>query len=120
MKTKRNAEGYLLIQHDRQSPGVSDEAMRRTNPDLPAGSGRGTYEASTSNCSHCQKILVIRWHSQERPTYCRGCDAYICRECALVAKLHGECRPFVQVIEEAYDLASRGLIVPEFNRSLHG
>lgn len=113
MRTKRNAEGYLMIDHS-ASPGVTDEDMRRANPELPAGAGSGMFETPMVCCSHCQKMLVVNPMRTRDRAYCRSCDAYICDECGIVATLHGECRPFRRVMDEAQERAARGLIVPNF------
>lgn len=115
MKTKRNHEGYLLIQHDSQSPGVSDAAMVRQG--LPVGSGHGAFEAPTFTCSHCQKIQIVNPLRTRERAYCAKCDHYLCDECGIVMKLHGNCRPFSKVADETLERASRGQPIEIFTRT---
>lgn len=110
MKTKRNAEGYLLLDHS-MGPGLTDDQMRRMDPDAPLGAGRSAYEAPVQNCSHCQKQTMLNPLRTRERCYCRKCDAYICDECGIVAKLHGECRPFRKIMDQAQERAVRGIIL---------
>lgn len=98
MKSLRNHEGYLLIDH-RNSPGVSEEVVNKTG--LPVGSGRGIFEAPTFTCRHCQSIGVIDpGRKNGLAYYCKGCDHLICDSCGKEKVRTGVCRTFEQRIDE--------------------
>lgn len=95
MKSKRNHEGYLLLDH-RFTPGISDKQAIG----LPPGAGQGIFEASTQTCSHCQKITVMNLNRQRERAYCRKCDHYICDPCGGALAATGKCRPYKQLLDE--------------------
>lgn len=100
MKSKRSHEGYLLIDHS-NSPGIPDDIGMPLG--LPAGFGRGRQELPTLTCNHCQKILIVNpLRNRERP-HCRKCDHYICDECNVTRIVTGECRPYIQVVEDQHE-----------------
>ncbi len=109
MHSKRSHEGYLMIDH-KNSPGLSDEllhnvATRTSAPELPAGAGRGMFEAPTITCSHCQKGIVINPLRNRDRSYCSKCDHYICdNPCGLDYKVSGGvCRSYKALIEKLYE-----------------
>lgn len=105
MPSKRQQEGYLLIDH-RYSPGLPDTDFDQRI----YGPGR-TFEAATKQCSHCQRAIVVNPFRQRERAYCPKCDHYICDNCETTRHLTGgECRPFRQIAEEAADNASRLLL----------
>jgi hypothetical protein len=97
MSSKRNQEGYLMIDH-RFTPGVPPDIVRACG--LPLGAGQGLFEAATSTCSHCQAIVVMNPERTRERAYCRKCDHYICDRCAGVMAQTRECKTFKQIIDE--------------------
>lgn len=113
MTSKRSHEGYLLIDN-RNNEGVSDEALRAL--DLPAGAGRGVFEAPTITCSHCHAVVVLNPLRNRERAYCRKCDHYICDGCGVVhAQSGGGCRSFNKFLDEVQEKAAlaeqRGSII---------
>lgn len=80
MKSKRNLEGYLIIDN--------------------SNVGEPVAEYATLTCSHCHRQQIVQpLRTRERP-YCRKCDHYICDQCAVVAKLNGgECQTMNSVLD---------------------
>lgn len=114
LHSKRAQEGYLLINH-RESPGLTesfldDVAGRSSAPPLPPGSGRGTFEAPTITCSHCQKVVVLNPLRNRDRAYCAKCDHYICDDpCGVAYKVSGgACRSFRALMEQLTDQAAHG------------
>ena len=62
-------------------------------------SGGGLFEAATTTCSHCQRIVVLNPDRTRERGYCRKCVHYICDECVTkcvaVLKQHGGFAPTV-------------------------
>lgn len=114
-QSKRSHEGYLLIDN-RSSEGVSDELLRSGGAELPAGAGRGMFEAAVIICSHCQAGVVLNPLRNRERAYCAKCDHYLCDRCGAIAAQTRECRTFKQLIEEVQEKAAldeqRGIIVP--------
>jgi hypothetical protein len=96
MKTKKNHEGYLLIDHS-GSPGVSDETL--VTAGLPIGLGRGRVEMATFTCSHCHAVIIVNPLRTRERAYCSGCDHYICDGCGAVRAVTLECKTLESVIE---------------------
>lgn len=110
MPSLRQHEGYLLIDH-RNSPGMPDQVMVATG--LPAGAGRGLFEAPTYSCSHCQRVVVLNPLRTRAREYCARCDSHICDRCgALRAANGGDCKTFKQIVDEVQHAASHGKPVP--------
>lgn len=103
--SKRSHEGYLMLDN-RASP-VPDAVVH--NAGLPAGAGRGFFEAPTYTCSHCQRVVVLNPLRNRERAYCTGCDHYICDGCGTVrAALGGRCRTFKQLVDEVQEAATLG------------
>jgi hypothetical protein len=102
MNSLRRHEGYFLLDH-RMSPGLND--AQTTAAGLPLGSGRGTFEAPTVTCSHCQKGIVINPLRNRDRAYCSKCDHYICdNPCGLDYRISGgTCRSYARLISELYE-----------------
>lgn len=94
-----------MLDH-RQGPGMPDELMIKAG--LPAGAGRGLFEAPTYTCSHCQAIVVLNPLRRRERAWCRHCDHYICDGCGLSLAQTGICRPLKRVIAELIEAADRG------------
>ena len=109
MSSKRSKEGYLMIDHRATDP-VSDAEMVKN--DLPAGAGRGLFEAPTYTCSHCQYVVFINPKRNRERTYCRGCDSYICDACGELKKNGAPCKTHAQAVDEYLNSISKNLILP--------
>jgi ribosomal protein S27AE len=98
MFSKREAEGYLLVDH-RDSPGISAEQAASVHSLLVVPGGT-MLETATKNCSNCQAMVILNPLRTRDRFYCQKCDDYHCDRCALITKLTGICKPFAQVIDE--------------------
>lgn len=101
MITARSNEGYLLIDH-RNSPGVSQEFMRKHNLPGPAVAGGTMLEAAVKNCPHCGGDVIRNPARVRAREHCRKCGENICDKCGLMRKLGHPHRPLRQVMSELY------------------
>jgi hypothetical protein len=104
MPSKRDREGYLLVDH-RESPGFTcEEATWGGLEPIAAMVGKGQkLEAPTYTCRHCQRQVIINPKRNRPHEYCSGCDHYLCERCALIRRVNGgECKPWRKVVEEYY------------------
>lgn len=105
--SKRDREGYLLIDH-RDSPGFTDaESIAAGRGLMPVGRG-SRLEAPTMSCSHCQRIVVMNPDRVRARAYCPKCDHYVCDWCEAERVRTGVCKPFKQVIDEFINAAAKG------------
>lgn len=106
MFSKREMEGYLLIDHS-AGEGISPEqaALAGRNT-LPVGRGM-KLETATINCSHCERLVVLNPDRTRSRGYCPKCDRYVCDQCEAERVRSGVCRPFKQVIDEFVDAAAK-------------
>jgi hypothetical protein len=93
----RSHEGYFMLDHT-QTENVPDSLVISVG--LPAGAGKGLFEAPTYTCSHCQAIVVLNPKRNRERAYCRGCDHNICDGCGAIRAQTGKCKTFKQVIDE--------------------
>ena len=98
MFSKREAEGYLLVDHT-DSPGISAEqaASVRSHLVVPGGT---KLETATYNCTNCERMIVLNPLRTRERFYCQKCDGYHCDDCALITKVTGICKTMKQVVEE--------------------
>lgn len=89
----------------RESPGVPDELVVKS--ELPAGAGKGLFEAPSYTCKHCQRIVVMNPKRNRERAYCRGCDHLICDDCGAERARTGLCRTFDQVVDEMLAKAAK-------------
>lgn len=61
--------------------------------DHRAGGGK-LFEADTSTCAHCQRVVILHPDRTRLRGYCPKCDHYVCDNCA-----GGECTPFARILE---------------------
>jgi hypothetical protein len=109
MFSKREREGYVLIDH-RYSPGLENEdAAAAGLLGLPVGRNK-VFEAATDTCWHCKKVVIRNPHRTRERANCSKCDHYICDPCALEMQISGVCKPWSQVLEEAARAASKIII----------
>ena len=99
MKSKRQNEGYLMIDHS-GSPGIGPAEIKRIDSDLPVSIGRARFEAPTYTCSHCTRVVILNPLRQRERGYCSKCDHYVCDECNAVRVTTGECRTYWAKVEE--------------------
>lgn len=97
MTSLRSHEGYLFIDNS-NSPGVSDATV--LSQGLPAGSGKGIFEAATYTCSHCNAIVVIEPKRTRERGFCKGCSQCICDACNVIRAIDFKCRSFKHMIDE--------------------
>jgi hypothetical protein len=88
--SKRELEGYLLIDHS-DSPGLTEaEAKRGARTSLLPFVGAGQkLETPTQSCSHCERIVIINPKRTRHREWCRSCDHYICDVCGFEAREPG-------------------------------
>lgn len=101
-------EGYIMVDH-RASPGLTEDQARRAGYDPKhAGEGKMLEEAVLA-CCHCpQKWL--KNHERTRPRErCPKCsNHYVCDVCAVeMRKPDYVHRPFVKLIDDVLEIASR-------------
>lgn len=109
--SKRELEGYVLIDH-RDSPGLTkSEAQAAGRSHLDIGAGK-KFEAATSTCSHCERIVILNPSRTRERGYCFNCDHFICDPCAVVFKATGTCRPWKKVIEDFANKQAKNIILP--------
>lgn len=91
MITKRNQEGYLLIDH-RNSPGMPASLVGPDGVAVPAGV---TFESATITCCHCNCVVILNPDRTRQRGYCAKCDQYVCDNpiCSQ------ECRPFRELLD---------------------
>jgi hypothetical protein len=107
MFSKREAEGYLEIDH-RDSPGFTPaEAIAAHLPGLPLGAGT-IYKTPTKNCPHCQRIIILNPDRTRARYSCQKCDSYICDNCAAVMHVTGICVPYAQLLDEHLEKVIKG------------
>ena len=97
--------GYLSIDH-RDSPGLQPEDIpeRLRNSTQIVGPG-ALYETDVQHCTHCERaiVLFIVNKKNDKRDYCPHCHHYICRSCAKVLHITGQCVPFRKVLDKAND-----------------
>jgi hypothetical protein len=110
MKTKKNHEGYMLIDH-LFSPGLPEPVRIPGLPTVVAPGGK-IIEAAIICCRHCQ-VEMIKNPERTRPRgYCTQCDHYICDRCEGLRILYG-CTTIEKVIEQIQEEAARNLNIKE-------
>jgi len=92
MKSLKSKEGYLLID-DRLSGG-------RLN------------EFPTATCGHCHRVILLNPGRVRAREVCRGCNNYICDECAALKAKTLECRTMDRVIDQVLTAAEKGQSIP--------
>jgi hypothetical protein len=97
MTSLRSHEGYFLLDH-RATQGVPDEVVVASG--LPAGAGKGLFEAPTYTCSHCSSVVVMNPNRQRERAYCMGCDHMICDRCGAARAAGAKCRTMRQIVDE--------------------
>lgn len=106
MFSKRELEGYLLIDH-RESPGITQaEAAQAGRGTIPVGRGM-RFESATINCSHCSRLVVLNPDRSRERGYCPKCDHYICDTCEATRVATGVCYPFKRRVAEFIDNAAK-------------
>jgi len=108
MFSKRELEGYLLIDH-RESPGITpEEAALAGKATLPIGRGR-KFEAPSVKCSHCERLVIMNPLRTRDRAYCPKCDRYLCDDCELKRVISGgECYSYKQKIDDFINAAAKG------------
>lgn len=86
-----------MLDH-RQGQPVADELVIASG--LPAGAGKGLFEAPTYTCSHCNAVVIMNPNRQRERVYCRGCDHLICDSCGAAKAAGAKCRTMRQIVDE--------------------
>lgn len=107
MHSKRELEGYVLIDH-RDSPGITPEqAALAGNGTMPVGRGM-RFESATINCHVCKRLVILNPDRTRPRAYCPKHDAYSCDWCEAERVRTGECHPFQKVLDDFVDAAAKG------------
>lgn len=96
MRSKRQAEGYLIIENPMRAPlPTIEEIMSVSQPGRPVTvpDRVRTYESATVTCEHCHAIVVLNPDRSRPREWCFTCDSYICDVCALRRKQGVTCMP---------------------------
>ena len=93
MFSKRSLEGVILIDH-RNSPGISEEFIRKNNLDAPAVGAGKTFESALVNCHSCSRDVVLNPNRSRDRAYCFIHDAYLCDQCAAAQRAGAVCVPY--------------------------
>lgn len=110
MFSKRELEGYLLIDH-RTGDGITqNQAVDAGHETLPVARGM-VFQSPTINCSHCERLVVLNPDRSRSRGYCPKCDRYVCDQCEAERVRSGVCKPFKKVIDEFVDAAANGKLV---------
>lgn len=107
MFSKRELEGYVMIDH-RLGDGITPEQAALAGRDtIPVG--RGTvFQSPTINCSHCSRLVILNPSRDRSRGYCPKCDKYVCDHCEAERVQTGVCRPFAKVIDDFINQANKG------------
>lgn len=105
MFTKRELEGYLLIDHT-DSPGISAQEAAKTGAEHVPGGMK--FESATINCSHCEALVVLNPKRSRSRGYCPKCDRYVCDLCEAERIKTGVCKPFSWRVDEMLKQAIKG------------
>lgn len=102
MKTKKNHEGYVLIDH-RNSPGITQEFIRDNNLDAPAVGAGVVFESALMVCHHCGADVILNPNRSRERGWCYNCDRYICDTCTAARAAGAPCIPLKQKLEQLYE-----------------
>lgn len=103
-RTLRDQEGYFLMDN-RNNEGVPDDLVRACG--LPAGAGRGVFEAPCFTCTHCNGVTVMNPNRQQPRNYCKRCDHLICDPCATVMAQTKEHKTFKEFVNDLLEDAEK-------------
>lgn len=104
MTSKRERENYFMMDHRHSDPVPTDLLLKAG---LPAAAGRGLFEMPAFTCNHCQRQVIMDPARTSDPPYCRGCDSYLCKNCAAIRSATLECKPFSRIIDEVLTAAEQ-------------
>lgn len=88
MQTKKQHEGYLLIDHH-ESPGVSPDFIGQSGKDSPVVGPGASYESAVHICSHCNAMVVLNPLRTRERAWCAKCDRYVCDACGFLMLTQG-------------------------------
>lgn len=104
MKSQRAQEGWLYFEN-RHAPAPDNSH--------PVFSG-AVVECPTYTCSHCNRVVIMNPDRVRERAFCGKCSHRICDQCEAVRVASGgECKPFVQLLDEAEDRILKGQPVGE-------
>ena len=108
MFSKREQEGYLLIDH-RAAEGITPEMTRAVGLDLetPHVPGGKMFESATITCHGCERLVVLNPDRSRSRAYCPKHDAYLCDQCEAQRVRTGVCKALRDVIYDRMDQAAK-------------
>ncbi len=108
MHSKRELEGYLLIDH-RNGPGITQEMATAAGIDVPVipVPGGGLFESATLLCHGCERMIVLNPDRSRSRGYCPTHDHYLCDECEGRRVRTGKCVAFKEMIYEMFNKAEQ-------------
>lgn len=112
MRSKRNQEGYLLIDHT-NSPGVSQAFAQAHN--LPVGvMGGRMMESALQVCHICGGDIVLGGDRSKMMAYCQRHDRYSCDNCVKTEHETGVPHTtYQQKLEDIYEALVKGQSLKE-------
>ena len=108
MFSKREQEGYLLIDHT-AAEGITPEMVAGVGLDLPftiVPSGK-KLESATITCHGCERLIVLNPDRSRSRGYCPKHDAYLCDQCEAQRVRTGVCKALRDEIYELMNAAAR-------------
>lgn len=109
MFSKREREGVVLIDH-RNSPGISEEFIRKNKIDAPAVPGGQTFESALRVCHHCQRDIILLPNRAKEANWCWSCDHDICDMCAAARAAGQQCNPFIRRMEKHFNRIAKNQV----------
>lgn len=110
MFSKRELEGYLLIDHSAGDGITQEQARQGPTGTIPVPAGK-KFEGPWFKCGHCfpnSRIVVMNPNRTRDRGYCPKCDRYVCDECETTRVLTGECRTNKRALDDWWDRVSKG------------
>lgn len=89
---------------------MKTQVTHRSEVFLDNRTGGGEFlEARALCCCGCQRVVILNHEREQHRHYCRSCDSFMCDSCALTMKVTGSHTPFVKVMNDLYEAASRNV-----------
>lgn len=110
MFSKRELEGYVMIDH-RMGEGITQEEAARAGKDTIAVPRGNLFESATTTCSHCSKLVVLNPDRSRSRGYCPKCDKYLCDPCEANRVVSGECTCLQWRLDKFYERVTKPALV---------
>ncbi len=109
MFSKRELEGYLLIDHT-DSPGISAQEATLAGKNTLAVPKGMKFQSATINCACCQVLVVLNPKRDRSRGYCPSADRYVCDLCEAARVQRGSCcGTFNKLVDQMIEKAARGV-----------